>query len=67
MATFRNVLTYWTEVKRVVDGEVVQSTCCCADPGVSRRGCAVKSGNKTPCRCACHAGVKRADSVGDES
>ena len=49
---------YWTEVKRivVVDGEPVVkvSTCCCAAPGSTRKGCATVAGNKTPCRCFCH-------------
>lgn len=33
MATFRKILDYWTETKRIVDGEVKQTTCCCAAPG----------------------------------
>lgn len=56
MATFRKILKYWTESKRIVNGEVKQVTCCCKDPAMSRRSCMLKSGNKTPCRCWCHAG-----------
>jgi hypothetical protein len=52
--TKRKILEYWTEVKRIVNGEVKQTACCCKDPGESRRDCMLKSGNKTPCRCFCH-------------
>lgn len=44
---------HW-EIKRVIDGEVLETICCCAAPGSTRKGCAVVAGNKTPCRCACH-------------
>lgn len=56
--TRRRWLEYWTEVKRVVGGEVVQTTCCCAEPGSHRRACSDAAGNKTPCRCQCHKGSK---------
>lgn len=52
--TKRKRYEFWTEVKRVVSGEVKQTTCCCAAPGSTRKGCAIVAGNKTPCRCACH-------------
>ena len=60
MSVQRKVNTYWTEVKRIVfgsDGEpaVKTTTCCCGAPGGLRRICARVSGNKTPCRCDCHA------------
>lgn len=45
---------HYTEVKRVVGGAVTQTTCCCAAAGATPRGCAAVSGNRTPCRCACH-------------
>jgi hypothetical protein len=45
---------FYTEVKRVVNGEVKQTTCCCAAPGSTCKGCAIVAGNKSPCRCACH-------------
>lgn len=59
MVTRRKHLEYWTEVKRVVvgaDGEprVKQTTCCCAAPGATPKGCAIVNGTKTPCRCDCH-------------
>ena len=41
-------------LKRVVQGEVKQTLCCCAAPGHSRKECATAQGNKTPCRCDCH-------------
>lgn len=53
--TTRKILKHWTEVKRIVKGEVKQTACCCAAPGMSRKGCATVAGNKTPCRCYCHA------------
>ena len=58
--TRREYKEFWTEVKRVVvaeDGEpaVKQTICCCADPGMTRRQCADKAGNMTPCRCHCHS------------
>jgi hypothetical protein len=61
VTTLRRWLAYWTEVKRVlVDPEtgeryVKQTCCCCKGPGATRRECAEKSGNKTPCRCDCHS------------
>lgn len=54
MATWRKVLEFWTETKRVVNGKVVSVTCCCKDPGGTSRTCMLWSGNKTPCRCHCH-------------
>ena len=49
----------YTEVKRVIwrNGEAIvkQTTCCCKLAGASRRECADATGNKTPCRCDCHA------------
>ena len=56
--TKRPFKQFWTEVKRVClkDGkpEVKQTTCCCKDPGESRRDCMIKAGHKNPCRCYCH-------------
>lgn len=57
--TRRKWLEYWTEVKQVVNGEVKQTICCCEAPGASRKGCAIVSGNKTPCRCDCHRRKQR--------
>lgn len=54
MATWRKRLDYWTETKRVVNGEVVSVTCGCADPGGTSKTCRLWSGNKTNCRCHCH-------------
>lgn len=54
MTTRRKVLEHWTEVKRIVNGEVKSTTCCCAAPGSTRKGCSIVAGNKTPCRCFCH-------------
>ena len=53
MATTRKRNEFYTESKRVIAGEVVQVTCCCA-AGATRQGCMMVAGNKTPCRCACH-------------
>lgn len=55
MTTWRKVRTYWTETKRVINGRVKQTTCCCAAPGSTRSGCRIVQGNKTPCRCFCHS------------
>jgi hypothetical protein len=52
--TKRERLTYWTEVKRIVNGKVKQTICCCANAGASPKECAKTAGNKTPCRCDCH-------------
>ena len=52
--TQRREKEYWTVTKRVVDGEVVETTCCCAAPGMPRKLCAAEACHKTPCRCACH-------------
>ena len=54
MPTKRKIREYWTEVKRVVDGEVKVTVCCCAAPGSTVKGCAIVAGNKTRCRCDCH-------------
>ena len=59
MATRTKVLEYWTRVTRAViddDGQpyLLVTTCCCEAPGGLRRVCARATGNKTPCRCACH-------------
>lgn len=50
----------WTTVKRIVidaDGEpqLKETSCCCAVAGGTRKECSAKAGNKTPCRCYCHA------------
>lgn len=60
MATVRKRGEYWFEVKRTVldeSGEPVvkETSCCCAAPGSTRKGCSVVAGNKTPCRCFCHS------------
>ncbi|KKL26436.1 hypothetical protein LCGC14_2395330, partial [marine sediment metagenome] len=39
--TRRKILEYWTEVKRIVCGEVKQTTCCCEAPGSTPKGCAI--------------------------
>lgn len=44
----------YTEVKRVVNGEVKQTTCCCYLPGATPRECSDAGHHKTPCRCNCH-------------
>lgn len=54
MTTRRKHLDFWTETKRIVAGDVKQTTCCCDAPGATRKGCAVVSGKTTPCRCDCH-------------
>lgn len=36
------------------DGKVKVTVCCCHAPGSTPKGCAIVSGNKTPCRCNCH-------------
>jgi len=54
MVTTRKRLEFWTEVHRVIGDEVKVTTCCCAAPGATAKGCAITSGNKTPCRCDCH-------------
>lgn len=56
MTTRRKVREFWTETKRIVDGEVKQTTCCCKQPGGKAKVCSEASGNKTPCRCDCHRG-----------
>lgn len=55
MVTRRKRYEYWTEVKRVIDGEVKVTTCCCAAPGATAKECSVAAGNKTRCRCFCHS------------
>lgn len=55
MTTYRRELKYWTVVRSVDErGELRETTCCCAAPGSWRSSCAKASGNKMPCRCACH-------------
>jgi hypothetical protein len=55
MTTFRKMYQgIYTEVKRIVNGQVKQTCCCCKGAGLTRRECANVSGNKTPCRCYCH-------------
>jgi len=54
MTTMRKLNEYYTEVKRIVGGEVKQTQCCCASPGATAKECQIVSGNKTPCRCDCH-------------
>lgn len=49
----------YTEVKRIVDGEVKQTCCCCKAAGMTRNECSQASGNKTPCRCWCHSNKAR--------
>lgn len=44
------------EVKRIVDGEVKQTLCCCAAPGRTAVDCAIQSHSKSRCRCQCHVG-----------
>ena len=58
MTTWRKVLNYWTETKRIVGGEVKQTVCCCGSPGARPKECAYlsKPRRKTPCRCDCHRG-----------
>lgn len=56
MTTRRKVLDYWTETKRIVNGEVKQNFCCCAAPGAKAKECSIVAGHKTPCRCDCHRG-----------
>lgn len=55
MVTRRKRHEFWTEVKRIVDGVVKVTTCCCAAPGSTAKGCATVAGNKTRCRCFCHS------------
>lgn len=50
----REVLGMWTVVTRFIDGERIKTMCCCKEAGRTPRECSVASGNKTPCRCACH-------------
>lgn len=55
--TRRKYLEYWTEVKKIVNGEVKQTCCCCAIPGATARHCALWAKHKTKyCRCDCHRG-----------
>lgn len=56
MTTWRKSGEHWTEVKRIVNGEVKQTTCCCEAPGMTAKDCMKATGNKTPCRCDCHRG-----------
>lgn len=46
----------YTEVKRIVNGEVKQTACCCDQPGYSSRFCSDNREHpiKTACRCNCH-------------
>lgn len=55
MAKRERVFDYCTAVERIggaQDGKV--TTCCCDAPGARSDECQFVSGNKTPCRCACH-------------
>lgn len=52
--TKRKILEYWTEVKRIVDGEVKVTVCCCVAPGARPKDCAGAGGRKSPCPCHCH-------------
>lgn len=52
--TGRWIESAWWEVKRVVNGEVKVTVCCCTDPGMSPESCSVKRKIKTKCRCDCH-------------
>jgi hypothetical protein len=48
MTTFRKMYQgIYTEVKRIVNGQVKQTCCCCKGAGLTRRECANVSGNKT--------------------
>lgn len=53
--TRRKHLEYWTEVKRVVGDAVKVTTCCCAAPGATAKGCSIVAGNKSRCGCYCHS------------
>lgn len=66
MATTRKINEFYTESKRVIADEVVQVTCCCVAPTASRAGCMMVAGNKTPCRCACHAAPSPAPAAAGE-
>ncbi len=51
----RNVLHHWTEVQRIggaQDGKT--TTCACTAAGCRSDECSMLSGNRSPCRCACH-------------
>jgi len=83
MSTHRKVLSYWTEVKRIVDGEVKVTCCCCGEPGrrngetMAQAGwrCRyrdrIKRGHhysyKTPCRCDCRRGENGPAATGGDS
>ena len=54
MSTLRKRGEFHVEVKRIVRGQVKQTTCCCAAPGATAKGCSIVAGNKAPCRCDCH-------------
>jgi len=53
--TTRTFKTYWTEVKKVVNGQVKSCTCCCTKAGSTAKECAESRNLKTRCGCACHS------------
>lgn len=55
MPSRRKILEYWTEVKRVVDGQVKQTCCCCKAPGATAKECMIAAGHKSRCACFCHS------------
>ncbi len=55
---WRKHLEYWTVTRVNFEGELKEVTCCCADPGMSGRSCALKGGRKTTCQCVCHKSPK---------
>jgi hypothetical protein len=58
--TTRTVHGNFTEVKRIVEGEVKVTTCCCAAPGDHPKVCAAAAKHQKPCRCDCHQPQPRA-------
>jgi len=57
MTTYRKVRDFWTETKRVINGEVKQVTCACAAPASWPKACALAGGSKAKrprCACFCH-------------
>lgn len=47
---------YHTETRRIVNGELKITVCCCDAPGARPKECALVQRHKTPCRCDCHRG-----------